>query len=268
MAYGGNTRPVYWQWPNVLGIDAAGIAVLWQIVFRYAAGDSFAWPEASVLGLSVWLTYAADRLFDVRRRRPDQLLSLRHQFAKRRSSQLWKVWFGILALDLGIALTVLPPAYLLRGCVLLLVCLAYTWLHRQFAERFFPKELFVAGIYTGGVLLFVPAPVPAQGAVALALLCLLNCLIISHREREHDDALGVRSLNFHTGSATRIGLALGFCFLLPGLPAALGVPLGISGVALFFVTLPPFTRSAESFRILADGTLLLGPLCSLLASAA
>ena len=71
------SRIKIWQWPNVLGLDAAAIAMAWMGVFAaYSEGNP---PDAAtylVLGLSVWLTYLADRLLDVQNRPMHRLLMI------------------------------------------------------------------------------------------------------------------------------------------------------------------------------------------------
>ena len=49
-----------------------------------------------ILGVSVWLGYMADRLFDVRFKKKCQLISLRHQFCKENEFKLWILWVIIL----------------------------------------------------------------------------------------------------------------------------------------------------------------------------
>ena len=64
-----------WQWPNLLAVDAALIALAWQAAFAAALGNEVSAAAQIVLGLSVWLTYMADRLFDVAKRPLQQLHS-------------------------------------------------------------------------------------------------------------------------------------------------------------------------------------------------
>ena len=92
-----------WQWPNILAIDTAFVAILWQLGLVRALNTEIGWAASAVLGLSVWLTYVADRLFDVRSREKVALFSLRHQFAKRYHQALWYVWFVLLAMNLLLA---------------------------------------------------------------------------------------------------------------------------------------------------------------------
>jgi hypothetical protein len=189
-----NQHPTIWQWPNALAIDAALIAVAWQAALVQTLHLSIGAFAYVVLGLSVWLTYMADRLFDVARRDPKDLLSLRHQLAKRHTKPLWSIWLVVLAANLLFA-TQLNNAQFRQGAVLLLACLAYTLLNQKLSHRFFPKELCVAIIYAGGVSVFLPTDSISIGFVAaFAFLCFLNCLVIGTKEKEIDTKMRVLSV--------------------------------------------------------------------------
>ena len=183
------------QRSNALAIDAALIALCWQSVFASFSGQALTLAPVGVLGLSVWLTYAADRLFDVKKHSLTALHSIRHRFTKRNARTLWKFWFGTLFVNIGIAFTGLKIHQLRNGAILLIFCLLYTALNQKLSSRFFPKELCVAIIYAGGVIVFL---LPAQDlwlpAGFLMLLCLINCLIISNNERQIDAAMNVHSI--------------------------------------------------------------------------
>jgi len=256
--------PRIWQWPNILALDAALAAILWQRFFAPAAGNAVAWSEAAVLGLSVWLTYTADRLFDARRRPAERLMSIRHRFADRNASTLWLVWAGALGADIGIACLFLEPWQLQRGSLLLLACLAYTFLHQAVFTRFFPKEIVVALIFASGIWVFLENPSVWLPWLAFALLCLLNCLVIASKEREVDRSLEVRSVGSVGGPLPIFGVAL------LGLFTALALPEPARSAILWAIgtTVALFTVArrigVERFRVLADGVLVLVPLAYLL----
>ena len=91
-----STQPHPMAVANLLALDAACIAVAWQALVVDSMGPPIGLPERMVLALSVWLTYVADRLLDVRTRAASTLLSARHRFAKRRRT-LWMLWWGVSA---------------------------------------------------------------------------------------------------------------------------------------------------------------------------
>jgi hypothetical protein len=248
----------FWQWPNVLAIDASLVAVAWLDVLASEQSAELNPAAYGVLALSVWLTYLADRLFDAHPRRPGQLTSARHQFAKRRHRVLWLAWAALLALDISLAVTALGPSTLIKGFVLLGFCLAYTGLNHLFARRFFPKELLVAIIFVGGTQVFLPEATEWPTLVAFTLLCLVNCLAIGWRERPVDALLEVRSLssilNLRWGAPLLL-LGLGFGLFSDGMRALLPSLLTLAAIQ---IQRDRFSR--ESFRVLCDAALLLGPL--------
>lgn len=252
------------QLPNVLAVDAALIALCWHMVFASASGQSVYFTTASVLSLSVWLTYTADRLFDVAKRTMNQLHSTRHRFAKQHAPTLWKIWFGILVINIGIAFTGLTTRQLLNGVALLTFCLLYTGLNQKLSSRFFPKELCVAIIYAAGVIVFLlPAPSLWVPAGFLMLLCLINCLMISNNEQQIDAAMKVRSM---AQFMPKLPIALYLCctLMLGLMETQWLLPIGSSLAALIVVHFCRKRLSVESFRVLADAALLAGPLLTLL----
>jgi hypothetical protein len=249
-----------WQWPNVLAIDAALIAVAWQLALAGALDAPVAGPTVIVLALSVWLTYLADRLFDVGRRPTHRLHSLRHAFAKRNQRRLWRIWGLILISNIILALTTLSPEELKKGGLLLLVCLGYTALNQKLSRQFFPKEICVALIYTGGVLVFQAATPPLSFAFFFALVCLSSCLIIGAKEKAIDIEMQVHSLAPIVAERW-----LGRCLLALHITAILFAPIGALALSLSFLGLGLLQIlrpriSIEGFRALADAWLLIPPL--------
>ncbi len=76
-------RPHWWQWPTVLSLDAPAIALVWQALLARVVQVTLGWPEAFVLGCSVWLAYAADRWIEGWRLDPAQIRTQRHYFYQR-----------------------------------------------------------------------------------------------------------------------------------------------------------------------------------------
>lgn len=258
------TKPLFWQWPNVLAIDAVLIALCWQWFFAAALNQTIPLSTACVLGLSIWLVYTADRLFDASKYPLDRLYSIRHRFAKTHARRLWLFWWIVLFTDVGIALVGLTKQQLLNGTVLLVVCLFYTWLSQRLSKRFFPKEFFVAIIYAGGVIVFM---LPEAGillpAIVLMLLCLINCLVISGNEQKIDAAMNVRSMaQLVPGLPVMLYMCCPLLFLM--LERQWVSPFAVSFTALILVCLLKKRLSVEGFRIFMDGALLTGPLFAFL----
>jgi len=255
--------PRIWQWPNILALDAVLAAVLWQAFFAAGTAPGYAWSEAAVLGLSVWLTYTADRLLDVSRRPPDSLISVRHRFAQGHSRALRLSWAAVLGADVGLAFLFLEAWQLQRGGLLLLGCLGYTFLHQALFPRFFPKEVFVAPIFASGVWIFLDTPRPGLAWLSFALLCLLNCLLIARKERAVDRSLDVKSCGSVCGRVTIAGIGAIALLLTMALPEP--DRAAILSAILALLLLSAFSRpiGVELYRVLADAILAGAPLVHL-----
>lgn len=245
-------------WPNVLGLDAALIAVAWQQVFADATDCELGWTAGLVLGFSVWLTYLADRLFDVSKRHGDALLSIRHQFAKRHNHMLWHIWFPVLAIDIFLAYFGLSAEQFFRGLLLLALCLLYTGLNRLLSKRFFPKEILVALIFVGGTVVFLEELPPLAAVTAFTLLCLINCLGIAYRETEFDDAMRVRSLTSVLSDKWLILLFVSAA-IFSALTSAASLALLSCLIPMLVLSRLSQTIEREAFRVYMDASLLFGP---------
>jgi hypothetical protein len=58
-------QPV-WLWMNLLSLDAPLVALVWQDLLARCYGTLLLPAGRTVLGLTVWAIYIADRLMDVR----------------------------------------------------------------------------------------------------------------------------------------------------------------------------------------------------------
>ena len=251
-----------WQWPNILAIDAALIAVLWQLGLARALNTEIGWAASAVLGLSVWLTYVADRLFDVRSREKTALFSLRHQFAKQYHHILWRVWFVLIAMNLLIARQ-LTAMQLKNGALLLIFCLLYTASNQKLSRYFFPKEICVALIYASGIIIFMPVVYPLGFFGVFALLCLLNCLMIGAKEKVVDTNMRIHSVTalIAEGWLTPLALLGAGLAIWRGGVLWLGLALSLGLLGLLHGLRKRI--SMETFRVLADATLVLGALYAL-----
>lgn len=248
----------WWQWPNVTALDAAAIAISWQWVFATSTGTHLSIYTYLILGISVWLTYMADRLFDVKQCMTEQLLSNRHQFAKKYQTKLWRCWWCLLCVDVGIALYGLTMDELRAGICLMVVCLLYTFANQRLSSRFFPKEICVALIFTGGVAIFQKTAIDYLALLVFALLCLASCLTIGHKEHEVDKALRVKSIATQLSSRWTWSCALFALLLCVYLPPPLSLSMSISLIALSVTYALRDALSVESFRIQIDTSLLYG----------
>lgn len=253
-----STKIKFWQWPNILAIDASLIVIVWLWVFSREQSVELSPASYAVLAMSVWLTYISDRLFDAGPRHKDDLLSARHQFAKRRARPLRWIWAAVLIINLMIAISGLKPGQLQKGFALLTVCLVYTALNHFLSKRFFPKELFVALIFTGGMQVFLPEPMDWLSLISFALLCLSNCLCIGWKETAVDATLKVRSIS--SISDARWFYPLMLAAVCSAAISSCPMALLPSIVLLFIIQIKQQHFRTESFRVLCDASLLAGPL--------
>ncbi|MGJ8652951.1 MAG: hypothetical protein ACSHX8_06725 [Opitutaceae bacterium] len=252
------THIKWWQWLNVTALDAAAIAISWQWIFATSTGTILNGYTYAILGTSVWLTYMADRLFDVKQCKVEELLSNRHQFAQKHQKQLWRYWWGLLIFDVCMALYRLTWNELRSGIFLLIICLVYTFANQRLSNRFFPKEICVAIIFTGGVTVFQQAQINYLALFAFFLLCLTSCLAIGHKERDVDKALGVKSiaskLSPHCTWLCMLS-ALILCFCMP-LQQAISIGIPLTALCVLYALRDYL--SVEKFRILIDSSLFFG----------
>jgi hypothetical protein len=257
---GSTLQPRWWQWPNILSIDAAAIALVWLWAFTQNSVDPLHWAGYSVLATSTWLVYCADRLLDVAQRNSHQLLSHRHLWTKAYARQLGLLWTLVLIGNISLACTQLNSIQLRHGWQLLCAVLLYTLLNQKLSQRYFPKEICVALLYTGGLMVFLEWPQAYSSGLSFTLLCLINCVQIGLKEKSIDHALKVYSIARHCKRST-----LWLCF---GLAAAsllfVTHPLRgcIAASLLMLALLQLFSRRLpiETFRVLADAALFVGPL--------
>jgi hypothetical protein len=217
-------RPKWWLWPTILSLDAPAVALVWQALLARVVGVSLATHHVGLLGLSVWLAYAADRWIEGWRLTPQTVRTQRHAFFLRWRWPAFAVWVAVLLGAVGLAGVRLNSREWLASIGLLAVTLAYLLshqlLHRHHPWRV-PKELCVAGIIALGAGLYPAALAPERGGelviplLLLGCLGLANCLLISSWDREVDAQHGQTSLALRFNWVNRL---------------ALGLPVGLAGL--------------------------------------
>jgi hypothetical protein len=226
------SRPRWWQWLTILSIDAPVVCLLWQALIARAVDVPLRWPAVVVLGLSIWLAYAADRWIEGWRLDGRLIRTQRHHFYQRWRWLVAAAWITVFAADAAVALTELDERRLLRGAVLLapvlMYLLSHQLVHRDRPWRA-PKEIVIALLLTAGIAVFLLSSVDAEGLVAglgvFALASFVNCALISSWEREVDRAHGQTSLALDSARAARA------IVWLPWMAAAAAVLLAVAGPA-------------------------------------
>lgn len=265
--------PRWWQWPTVLSLDAPVVAVLWQGLLARSASAAVGAAEATVLGLSVWLAYSADRWIEGWRLEPGAIRTQRHYFYQRWRWPIAAAWVAVLAAAVATAVLRLTHAQLRAGLLLLIPVAAYLLshqlVHRNSRWRA-PKEVCVALLIAAGSAVFVlPQPEVRAGRLAVPLglfciLCFANCTLISLWEDEVDRSHGQTSLalQLRGTEALRIlpwaAAALAAAFWLWVGARAGPAPLcaAASGVLLGAVDLAEARMGRRLARVLADVALM------------
>jgi len=114
--------------PFHLSIDAALVPAGWYLLaqraFEGRAAAPLDWPGATVVFLSVWLGYTADRWLDVRGQAPEAFVFGRRRFLARHQHKVALAWPAVLAGDVLLALTRLELHPLRDGLLLMVVAVA------------------------------------------------------------------------------------------------------------------------------------------------
>lgn len=274
--------PSWWLLPNLCSLDAPVVAVVWLHAFAAAFHSPVSPAIATVLFLSVWAIYIADRLIDVRRQSSWHLATARHRFVRRQQRYFSALLALILFVAASLTLLALPFDLLIAGLVLgSVVALYFTAFVRLFpclkplrAKEFACGLLFAVGTALGvsGVRQeILTHPGTILPAVAMfASLCVFNCLIISASERLHDGANDPAAASTWWTHLDRdltlfgsviFGVAITLSLL--GLQPEFFYACIISSLALTLLHLFQRQLSASLLRVLVDFTLL-SPLLFLL----
>jgi len=179
-----HSRP--WLWPNLLSLDAPLVALLWQVLFVRCFHARLGAVPSLLLGLAVWLIYAADRMLDAWRGGEHQP---RHEFYRRHWRTVLPVWGALLTMGGWMAWTQLPAELLVRGA-LLACCSALYLIAVQLAPEQWKsagrKEAAVAVLFALGASLAAwPEVETAYDIISILLfsyLCWMNCTAIEDWE--------------------------------------------------------------------------------------
>lgn len=259
-------RRPWWLWPNVLGLDAPVVAVVWLWAFESAYDMPTPWAAYAVLFLVTWSLYVGDRLIDALKRRAGDpspgLRSARHDFAVDHPG--WLALIGLLAgmAGLGIALSALERPILAAGAIVGVGAMAYfgAFVAPLGGKRPLPgKELAGGLLIAAGITVPVFADysgsLPVEPSFALfAGLCALNCLMLNVRDGDQQLPLWLPVL-------LGLMLAVGAGYLAWVDPALrqLSVCIALSAGLLTLLQLNDRRVGRGIFHVLAD-LLMLTPL--------
>ena len=247
------SRP-WWLWPNLLGLDAPVVAVVWQRFLAVSAGVPVPPAASATLFLVVWGVYLSDRRLDARTDLPGG--ADRHRFAARNRDAVAALALGAFLAAAVLVVFELPFVYVEAGGAVAVAVAGYLLaVHAAAGGR--PgaagaKESVVGVLFAAGVSVPLLADGSAlsgwvPGAAGFAGLCGLNCLLISRWE---EDAAASPPVS---AAVLAAGLAVA---------AAVASPPDVAAALLLGVTLLAALTAARGVvpvrgrRVMADAALL------------
>jgi hypothetical protein len=146
-----------YQIVNILSIDIVAGAVISALFFSKLLLVEVKIYGLVALALTVWIIYTIDHLRDARRIR-HPAATLRHRFHQENYRTLLFVLYGAIVIDAAIILFIRRQVFE-WGLILSAIVLLYLMIHRSLR---FLKELFIASLYTAGILLLSITTTPVQ----------------------------------------------------------------------------------------------------------
>jgi hypothetical protein len=260
-------RAPWWQWPNILSLDAPFIALVWQEAFARAFAAPVSFAERILLFLVVWCVYAADHVADGLRLGAPEGATARHRFAHRHSKPLIALLVAAVVVSAAL-LPSLPARVFFGGAILAAIVAAYfLWNHlaghkfaRSWAKEFVVGLVFAAGCALGPFT-FAPGLEKLAAVGLFALVCMANCLLISRLERELDIQRGEDSLAVHLPPHTRPArliapVAAVAALALLGTWPSLALALILSALGIWCGVLVERRHGAAFAAVWADAVLL------------
>lgn len=250
----------WWLWPNVLGLDAPILAMLWQELFARAFGISLPPAPRLALFFAVWAVYLGDRWLDSRDPAGADRQA-RHLFPRRHPLVVGFLFLTAAAGGTLCALslhwqTLLPG--LILGAIVGLYFLWNAWVPGCRKQRI--KELLVSIIFAAGCALGAYAYGAGSefgfwvGLTGFVGICLANSTLIDCLQA----GTGRREQRFEQMA---LWVAFAVLLLLPFgiLPSTVGLALVVAGLLLRF-TRPVARRVGPALGGLYADAALLSPL--------
>lgn len=248
--------PRPWLWPNLLSLDAPLVAVAWQLLFTRCFHAGVNATATTLLMISVWLIYAADRVLDAWR--AESRLP-RHEFYRKHWRVVAPVWSAAFAFAAWLAWTHLSKSLFERGVAISLAVAAYFALVHALRPAW-PKELAVAIVFALGATVeawnAIRSPADIETIALFCGLCWINCAAIEQWEnRQWENRHWEQRMAELPVGAIAMLLAGAATLAYPSRPVLSGAEIAS---ALGFVLLdherPRLSRDA--LRVLADVALL------------
>lgn len=137
-----------YQHVNILSLDVVAGSVVSALFFARLMDVALSSNTIVALALTVWIIYTIDHLRDARAI-PNVASTDRHRFHQR-NFKIMSVILVVMAVTNAVVISTVSREVLTAGLVLGVVVLIYLLFQRHLK---FLKEVFVAGLYTAGILL-------------------------------------------------------------------------------------------------------------------
>lgn len=253
---------------NILSIDVALGAVCCAAWFAKYFQVELRIYALLCLGLTVWIIYSADHLLDARKVKGEASM-LRHRFHQKYFKRIIIAW--VIAGTLDFVLLFFLRAQVLHAGIFL-ICVVILYLLVSHGLKFL-KEIAVAGLYCGGVLL--PALslressiMPADLLIILTffLTALINVIMFAWFDHELDVQDGNNSFSIKFGKAftrkllvTLFGGQLILVFILLVIHSAVPAIVlgGMNGILYVLFSRSSKFHLAEYYRLLGDAVFLI-----------
>lgn len=190
--------PRFYRRLNILSIDVAVGAMVGNWFIASVSGGGYDLFHGLALGLSVWLIYSFDHLFDAQSLHK-KASTPRHLFHQVHKKNIAIIWLVILPLALYFILQLPYPMFLWGGAIGMLVGFYFLFITKLKHHAGFWKEVMIAILYVAGISLstFVQPQIATVPFVWLCtqyfLVALINLLIFSDADKTKDKMDGHNS---------------------------------------------------------------------------
>lgn len=253
-----------WSFLSISGIDAPLVSIAWYLYFtKYSLEVSLNIEYCIILGVSVWICYIADRLFDVRFKKKEQLISLRHQFCKEHEVKLWILCIATLIPLVILSFNTLNSENIFVGLCLVFLVILYNLLNQYFISKKFPKEICVAILFAFGTLFLVDDDFKLSHLAPFILICFLNCVILTHKDSKIDEKMCVSSWTHTFSYQTVTFISTIICLITAILIKSILNPYFFTSLTCLLLHIKSKKFDEEQFRVTLESAYTLIPILAL-----
>ncbi len=245
---------------QILSLDIVIGAVILLRFFCAQLEVQVSWSVYSLLAITVWLIYTWDHIQDAEK--APQAKRLRYLFHRKHKSILILISICLILFMVPMVFFI-PLAVLLGGLLLGLLSLLYLIVQGRLST-FFSKELYVAFVYSAGILmvpLLMGKSLKLEIWFLLLLLSFMNLILFSWFEKQEDARDGFDSLATLLGEKRLEKLI----FVLGSFGLAISF-LRLNEIGIFFfigfltytvmIITPKWFRKNERYRAIGDSVFL------------